>query len=304
MTMAKGITNGAQPMGAVAISERIHDAIFDVAPEGGIEFFHGYTYSGHPAACRWAGHLDIYEREGLFDRGRALSPYFLEGLFSLRDAGRRRYPRLRHVRRDRRARRGCPASAHAFQKKLFDNGLHLKATGDSAIVAPPLIAERAHVDEHRRDPAPDVEVDLILGVVLSEGGRHEALYRNRVVGGVGLGRIDVGNRANERGDDRLSGYGRAVSRRAGSKGARESNRLQDQLEAVGGGGEVIKAMASGAVQIGEIGSAGIAARCRAESRLRCFGSSTISAARRRWSSRRTRASRRLPTSKARRSRCR
>ena len=65
MTMAKGLTNGAQPMGAVAISERIHDAIMGAAPPRGIEFFHGYTYSGHPAACA-AGlaTLDIYERDG------------------------------------------------------------------------------------------------------------------------------------------------------------------------------------------------------------------------------------------------
>ncbi len=86
MTMAKGITNGAQPMGAVAVSERIYDAIFGAAAEGAIEFFHGYTYSGHPAPCA-AGlaTLDIYQRDGLFEQGRALSPYFLEGLFSLRD---------------------------------------------------------------------------------------------------------------------------------------------------------------------------------------------------------------------------
>jgi beta-alanine--pyruvate transaminase len=86
MTMAKGITNGAQPMGAVAISERIHDAIMGAAAEGAIEFFHGYTYSGHPSACA-AGlaTLDIYRNEGLFERGQALSPYFLDGLWSLRD---------------------------------------------------------------------------------------------------------------------------------------------------------------------------------------------------------------------------
>jgi beta-alanine--pyruvate transaminase len=71
ITMAKGITNGAQPMGAVAISERIHDTVMAAAPEGAIEFFHGYTYSGHPAACA-AGlaTLDIYKREGLFDARR------------------------------------------------------------------------------------------------------------------------------------------------------------------------------------------------------------------------------------------
>ena len=132
------------------ISERIHDAIFDAAPEGAIEFFHGYTYSGHPAACA-AGlaTLDIYEREGLFERGRALSPYFLEGLFSLRDvpvvADIRGYGMIGAV--DVQA-EGAPGKrGHALQKKLFDNGLHLKATGDSAIVAPPLIAERAHVDD-------------------------------------------------------------------------------------------------------------------------------------------------------------
>ena len=86
MTMAKGLTNGAQPMGAVAISERIHDTIFAAAQDGAIEFFHGYTYSGHPAACA-AGlaTLDIYRKEGLFERGAALSPYFLDGLWSLRD---------------------------------------------------------------------------------------------------------------------------------------------------------------------------------------------------------------------------
>jgi beta-alanine--pyruvate transaminase len=150
MTMAKGLTNGAQPMGAVAISERIHDAIMGAAPEGGIEFFHGYTYSGHPGACA-AGlaTLDIYEREGLFARGRELSPYFLEGLFSLRDvpivSDLRGYGMFGaiDVPPD-----GAPGKrGHALQKKLFDNGLHLKSTGDTAIVAPPLIADRSHVDE-------------------------------------------------------------------------------------------------------------------------------------------------------------
>ncbi|MGH6610162.1 MAG: aminotransferase class III-fold pyridoxal phosphate-dependent enzyme [Burkholderiaceae bacterium] len=150
MTMAKGITNGAQPMGAVAVSERIYDAIFNAAPEGGIEFFHGYTYSGHPAPCA-AGlaTLDIYERDGLFEQGRKLSPYFLEGLLSLKDnsgvADIRGYGMMGAVDV---ASGGVPGRrGHAFQKKLFDNGLHLKATGDSAIIAPPLIADRSHVDQ-------------------------------------------------------------------------------------------------------------------------------------------------------------
>jgi beta-alanine--pyruvate transaminase len=149
ITMAKALTNAAQPMGAVAISERIHDTIFAAAPEDAIEFFHGYTYSGHPAACA-AGlaTLDIYKSEGLFERGRALSPYFLDAMFSLKDvdvlADIRGYGMLAAIELKSD---GVPGRrGHVFQKKLFDNGLNLKTTGDSAIIAPPLIAEKAHVD--------------------------------------------------------------------------------------------------------------------------------------------------------------
>lgn len=149
ITMAKAITNGAQPMGAVAVSERVHDTIMAAAPEGAIELFHGYTYSGHPAACA-AGlaTLDIYKRDGLFERGRELSPYFLDGLFSLRDlpvvTDIRGYGMLGAIDV---AVDGTPGKrGHVLQKKLFDNGLHLKTTGDAAIVAPPLVAERSHVD--------------------------------------------------------------------------------------------------------------------------------------------------------------
>jgi len=149
MTMAKGLTNAAQPMGAVAVREAVHDAIVRDAPEGTIEFFHGYTYSGHPAACA-AGlaTLDIYARENLFERARELSPYFLEALFSLRDA-----PHVVDIRGfgllgaiDIAADAAPGVRGHRFQKRLFDNGVHLKTTGDAALVAPPLIAERTHVD--------------------------------------------------------------------------------------------------------------------------------------------------------------
>ena len=148
--MAKALTNGAQPMGAVAISERIHDAIMGAAADGAIEFFHGYTYSAHPAACA-AGlaALDIYRDEGLFERGRELAPYFQDAMFSLRDAPNvvdiRGYGMFAAIEV---ASDGVPGRrGHTYQKKLFDNGLHLKSTGDSAIVAPPLIAEKRHIDE-------------------------------------------------------------------------------------------------------------------------------------------------------------
>ncbi len=149
MTMAKGITNAAQPMGAVAVATRIHDAVMNAAQEGAIELFHGYTYSGHPAACA-AGlaTLDIYERDDLFARGRAMSPYFLDAIWSLRDLAIitdiRGYGMFATIDL---AGDGAPGRrGHALQKKLFDNGLHLKPTGDSALIAPPLIAEKAHID--------------------------------------------------------------------------------------------------------------------------------------------------------------
>jgi beta-alanine--pyruvate transaminase len=149
MTMAKGLTNGAQPMGAVAVSERIHDTIMGAAPEDTIEFFHGYTYSGHPAACA-AGlaTLDIYRNDGLFERAHTMSPYFLDGIFSLRDiatvADLRGFGMLAGI--DLQPDGTPGARGHRLQKKLFDNGLHLKATGDCVLVAPPLIAEEAHID--------------------------------------------------------------------------------------------------------------------------------------------------------------
>jgi beta-alanine--pyruvate transaminase len=149
ITMAKALTNGAQPMGAVAVSERVHDTIMGAAPEGAIEFFHGYTYSGHPAACA-AGlaTLDIYKNDGLFERGRALAPYLQDAIFGLSDlpavADLRGYGMLAGIDL---VPQGAPgARGHRLQKALFDNGLHLKATGDCVLVAPPLIADKSHVD--------------------------------------------------------------------------------------------------------------------------------------------------------------
>src|SRR5689334_2632994 len=149
MTMAKALTNAAQPMGAVAVSERIYDTVVAAAQEGAIEFFHGYTYSGHPAACA-AGlaTLDIYRREALFERARELAPYFQDAMFSLK--GTKNVTDVRgygmfaafDIESD-----GAPGRrGNVLQKKLFDNGLNLKNTGDCALVAPPLISERQHID--------------------------------------------------------------------------------------------------------------------------------------------------------------
>ncbi|MEZ5730299.1 MAG: aminotransferase class III-fold pyridoxal phosphate-dependent enzyme [Burkholderiaceae bacterium] len=81
MTMAKALTNGAQPMGAVVAKQGIYDAITNAGPERGVEFFHGYTYSAHPAACA-AGlaMMDIFEKDRLFERAAELSPYFIDAV--------------------------------------------------------------------------------------------------------------------------------------------------------------------------------------------------------------------------------
>jgi beta-alanine--pyruvate transaminase len=150
MTMAKALTNGAQPMGAVAVSDKIYDTIVNGAPEHAVEFFHGYTYSAHPAACA-AGlaALEIYQRDGLFERAAALSPYMLESVFALSDlpviTDIRGYGLLAGFDLAPAGKPGARGSD--AQKRLFAAGLHIKFTGDSGIFAPPLIAEKAHIDE-------------------------------------------------------------------------------------------------------------------------------------------------------------
>jgi beta-alanine--pyruvate transaminase len=151
LSMAKAITNGMQPMGAVAVSREIHDRIVGRGPAHAPELFHGYTYSAHPAACA-AGlaTLAIYEREATFARARALAPYFLERVFTLADvpavADVRGYGLLAGI--DVRTRDAAPGLAgHLVQKRLFDAGLHVKATGDALLVAPAFVAEREHVDD-------------------------------------------------------------------------------------------------------------------------------------------------------------
>jgi beta-alanine--pyruvate transaminase len=150
LTMAKAITNGAQPMGAVAARQEIYDAINEAGPKQGIEFFHGYTYSAHPAACA-AGlaMMDIFRDEKLIERAAATSPMFADAMHSLADA-----PGVIDVRSigmmagiEVAAVGGPGARGHALQKALYDRGLHLKSTGDTLIVAPAFVAEAKHIDE-------------------------------------------------------------------------------------------------------------------------------------------------------------
>ncbi len=149
ITMAKALTNGAQPMGAVAVRADIYRAILDAAPEGMPEFFHGYTYTAHPAACA-AGlaTLEIYRSEQLFAKGRDLSGYFLDKMFALGDlpaiADVRGFGMLAGV--EVKPGKAPGARGQELQAKLYDRGLHVKTTGDVAIMAPAFIASRSDID--------------------------------------------------------------------------------------------------------------------------------------------------------------
>ena len=149
ITMAKALTNGAQPMGAVAVHDSIYRTIVDAAPDGAPEFFHGYTYSAHPAACA-AGlaTLEIYKSEQLFARGRELSGYFLDAMFGLQDLAAvndvRGFGMLAGI--EIKPGKAAGVRGSELQAKLFDRGLHVKTTGDVAIMAPAFIASRADID--------------------------------------------------------------------------------------------------------------------------------------------------------------
>ncbi len=150
MTLAKALTNGAQPMGATAISSKVHDVIFNASPDKAIELFHGYTYSAHPAACA-AGLacIELYKKENLFEKAAELSDYFLDAIYSLQDVGI-----VTDIRGfglfagfDIEPSSTAGVRGLELQKNLFHNGLHLKMTGDTGLIAPPFIFERADVDK-------------------------------------------------------------------------------------------------------------------------------------------------------------
>ena len=150
MTMAKAITNGVVPLGAVASRDHIYDTIVDASPTGAIEFFHGYTYSATPVSmAAGLAMQDIIEKEDLFNRAKDMSPYFLDGLFTLKDldiiTDIRGYGMMGGI--DIKMDERLGKAGYACFKKLFEAGLSLKATGDCLIVAPPFTCEKKHIDE-------------------------------------------------------------------------------------------------------------------------------------------------------------
>jgi beta-alanine--pyruvate transaminase len=150
-TTAKGITNATVPMGAVFVRDGIYDAFMNAASEpNAIEFFHGYTYSGHPLACA-AGlaTMDLYRDEGLFERAANLRPYFEDAVHSLSDANHvidiRNIGIMGGI--DLEPIPGKP-TARAFEafNRAFEKGLLIRTTGDTIALSPPLIIEEKQID--------------------------------------------------------------------------------------------------------------------------------------------------------------
>ena len=150
ITVAKGITNGCVPMGAVIAKGSIYDT-FMQGPEHLIEFFHGYTYSAHPLACA-AGlaTLETYADEGLLTRAAELESYFAEAIHSLRGE-----PHVIDVRNiglvggvELAPRPGAPTQ-RAFDAFLdcYREGVLVRTTGDIIAMSPPLIIQREQIDQ-------------------------------------------------------------------------------------------------------------------------------------------------------------
>ena len=148
ITFAKGITSGAVPLGGVIVRNEIYET-FMGAQAAGMEFFHGYTYSGHPLACAAAlAALDVYAEEKLFEI--PLAAYFegavhaLEGLPHVVDC--RNLGFIGAV--ELAARPGAPgARAYEAFEKCWQRGVFVRPVGDALAFCPPLIAEKKHLDE-------------------------------------------------------------------------------------------------------------------------------------------------------------
>jgi beta-alanine--pyruvate transaminase len=151
LTFAKGVTNGAAPMGGVLVRDTLHEA-FMTGPEHVVELFHGYTYSAHPLACA-AGlaTLDIYRDEKLFERAGKLEGKFADAVMTLKGL-----PNVVDIRTvgltagidlspsaDGPGKRGFDGLNSAFH----DNDLMLRVAGDTLALTPPLIVSEDQIGE-------------------------------------------------------------------------------------------------------------------------------------------------------------
>lgn len=154
ITTAKALTSGYQPLSALLVGDRIAATLV----EKGGEFYHGYTYSGHPVACAVAlANLDIIEKEGLIDRVREETGPYLRKVMAEKLAdhgivGETRSLGLMaaiEIVKDKERRERFPGSADAgavVRDHAIEQGLMMRAVGDTMILSPPLIWTRETID--------------------------------------------------------------------------------------------------------------------------------------------------------------
>ena len=150
MTIAKGMTNGAVPMGGVLVSSAVFEA-YMAKPADQIELPHGYTYSAHPLACAAAlATLEVYQGQGIFERAATMAPVWEEALHGLKGA-----PHVVDIRNlgllgaiDLAPRPGAPgARGAALNAACFDMGVLIRNAGDTIVFSPPLIISQAEIDQ-------------------------------------------------------------------------------------------------------------------------------------------------------------
>ncbi|VVN90712.1 Beta-alanine--pyruvate aminotransferase [Pseudomonas fluorescens] len=148
MTLAKGLTNGAVPMGGVLVSGAVYEA-FMQGPEQAIELMHGYTYSAHPLACA-AGlaTLEVHEELGLNAHVRQIAPLWQNTALALREQALvldvRAIGLLCAV--ELKPREGAPgARAAEVAQRCFEAGVLVRASGENIVLSPPLIINQEQV---------------------------------------------------------------------------------------------------------------------------------------------------------------
>ncbi len=151
ITFAKGVTNAAAPMSGVLVRKGIYEAHMN-GPEHVVELFHGYTYSGHPlAVAAGLATLDIYKNEGLFERAQALEPKFADAMMSLK--GKPHVVDIRPIGLlcgiDLESLPGKPGvrGFEAMEHMFHELDLYVRVSGDTLVVAPPLIASESDIAE-------------------------------------------------------------------------------------------------------------------------------------------------------------
>jgi beta-alanine--pyruvate transaminase len=151
ITCAKGLSNGVVPMGAVLMHSKVFEGLMQ-GPENLFELFHGYTYSAHPTACAAAlATLDIYQREGLFERSRAMAPVWEDALHSLRGTENvidvRNFGLMGAVeltpREGKPGTRAYDVFRHCFHKEK----VLVRQAAEAIALSPPLIVEETHIEQ-------------------------------------------------------------------------------------------------------------------------------------------------------------